>query len=175
MTTLRRAAFLILLLLLWRGSIQSESATAQELNPRFGVGFSTMVSTYDGLGLGFRGRASAPLTMDFSLGIDAGFTGFVLGGYDDASYIFDPQVSAIINLPSRRSRLMYVLFGLGGYVPLGNTDGRAEGKHGPTLHGGVGWVHALNESSLFYEFNPALVVGRKNVALVFPFRIGLIF
>lgn len=175
MTALRRAALLVLLLLLWRGAFLSGSATAQELDPRFGFGFTTMVSTYDGLGLGFRGRVSAPLTMDISLGIDAGFTGFVLGGYDDASYVFDPQVSAIINLPSQRSRLMYVLFGLGGYVPLGNSDSRADGKHGPTLHGGVGWVHALNESSLFYEFNPALVVGRKDVALAVPFRIGLIF
>lgn len=168
---LRRLPFAIILLALVVCG-QARRAAAQELHPRFGLGFNTLLSTADGFGLGFRGRASAPVNADLSLAVDLGFTGFILEGRREASYVFDPQVSTIINLPFRRDRLTYVLFGLGAYVPVGDEDG---GQSGPTLHLGVGWVHALSESSLFYEIDPAIIIGEDRVDLAFPIRIGLIF
>ena len=71
------------------------------------------------------------------------------------------------------SRNAYILAGLGGYFPSGQTDGS---KGGLTLHGGVGFVQPLNASSVFYEFNPALIVrGKNDVGFLFPVRVGMIF
>lgn len=141
--------------------------------PRFGIGFNSMLSSADGFGIGFRGRASAPVNRDVSIGIDLGFTGFVLGGRRNADYVFDPQLSAIVNLPQANDRAGYILFGLGGYVPVGNDT--ANQQNGPTIHIGLGWVRALQETSLFYEINPALVVGESSVDIAIPLRIGIIF
>ncbi|WP_457652601.1 hypothetical protein [Rhodocaloribacter sp.] len=146
-------------------------ATAQDLSPRFGLGFNTVLSTEDGLGLGFRGRASAPVNADLSFAVDVGFVGFILEGRDDATYIFDPQVSAIVTLPGVTSA-PYLLGGVGGYIPLNDRD---RTNSGPTIHLGIGWVRALSETTLFYEVNPALIIGEKDVAFALPFRIGLIF
>ncbi len=46
---------------------------------------------------------------------------------------------------------------------------------GPTLHGGFGWVQTLQSTTLFYEIDPALIIGKSSVDLVLPFRIGIIF
>lgn len=146
-------------------------ASAQELRPRIGMGVNGMVSTQDGLGIGFRGRVSAPVNADVSIAVDAGFTGFILGGRDQASYVFDPQVGAIVNLPGTTEQLSYLLFGVGAYVPMGETDSRS----GPTLHFGYGRVRVLQETSLFYEINPALIVGERRVDLAIPVRVGIIF
>lgn len=148
-------------------------SSAQQLNPRFGLGLNAMLSSADGFGIGIRGRASAPVNADLSLGADLGMTAFVLGGRDDADYIFDPQLSAIISLPPTRSRLTYVLFGVGGYIPVGDEDENADG--GPTIHAGIGWVIQLQESSLFYEIDPALIIGEESADVAVPFRIGVIF
>lgn len=145
--------------------------TAQSVNPRIGIGVNSMLSTSDGLGIGFRGRASAPVNADVSIALDAGFTGFILGGRDDASYIFDPQASAIVNLPRTSTELSYLMFGLGAYVPMGETTSRS----GPTIHFGYGRVRVLQETSLFYEFNPALIIAQDRVHLALPVRIGIIF
>lgn len=150
------------------------TAPAQAQDPRFGIGFNALLSTADGLGLGFRGRASAPVNADLSLAVDLGFSGFVLEGRRNATYVFDPQVSAIITLPERRNQLPYLLFGLGAYVPIGeDDDGRR--RSGPTLHGGMGWVQMLRETSLYYEINPGLVIAEERVDLAIPFRVGIIF
>lgn len=167
-----RCSLLAALLVVFGFAAGTRDARAQELNPRFGLGFNTLLSTADGLGFGFRGRASAPVNADFSLGVDIGFTGFVLEGRRDATYVFDPQLSAIVNLPARGSRLTYALFGLGAYVPIGD---ESDSQSGPTLHGGIGWVHALRESSIFYEIDPAIVIGERGIDLAIPIRVGLIF
>lgn len=151
---------------------------AQDRTPRFGIGFNTMLSTSDGLGLGFRGRVSAPVNMDLSLALDLGLTGFVLQGRDEAVYVFDPQVSAILTLPYGDTRAPYVLGGLGAYAAFDQNDDDPEGdttQGGPTIHGGVGWVQRLNETTVYYEINPALVIGEEDVDLVFPLRLGIIF
>ena len=149
-------------------------ATAQPLQPRFGLAFNTTLTTASGvLGLGVRGRASAPVNANLSFGVDLGLTGFVLRGRDDATYVFDPQVSVLVTLDPRRQRTPYIIGGIGAYVPFG--DGEDGGEGGPTLHGGFGWVQALEGTTLFYEVNPALIIGARAIDLVLPFRLGLIF
>lgn len=151
----------------------AETAPAQTLNPRFGLGFNTMLSSADGFGVGVRGRASAPVNADLSVAADIGFTGFVLNGRRNADYIFDPQLSAIISLPESPARLTYILFGLGAYTPVGGDD--EDATSGPTIHLGLGWVRALQESSFFYEIDPALIIGEESVDVAVPLRIGVIF
>jgi hypothetical protein len=36
-------------------------------------------------------------------------------------------------------------------------------------------VQRLNETTVYYEINPALVIGEEDVDLVFPLRLGIIF
>ncbi len=148
----------------------SHLAAAQVEDVRFGLGFNSMASSADGLGVGVRGRASIPVNADVSAAGDLGLTGFVLKGRRNADYILDPQLSAIIMLPTSQTRANYVLFGVGGYLPVGGDDGG-----GPTIHLGFGRVRALQESSFFYEINPALVVGRERVDVAVPLRVGIIF
>lgn len=149
-------------------------AAAQELRPRFGLGFNTLLTTADGvLGLGLRGRASAPVNADLSFAVDLGFTGFILGGRDDATYVFDPQVSAIVTLNAQQQRTPYILGGVGAYIPFG--EGNQSSERGPTLHGGFGWVQNLDATTLFYEVDPAIIIGETAIDLVLPFRIGIIF
>ena len=130
-----------------------------------------MFSTTEGVGLSFRGRASAPVNADLSFAIDLGLTGFVLEGRDEASYVFDPQVSAIITLPGIRTA-PYLLAGVGAFVPI---ESENTSNSGPVVHFGVGWVRALNETTLFYEINPELVIAKEQVEFAFPIRVGLIF
>jgi hypothetical protein len=173
MNLLPRPLPVLLLLIATAAMAIPKHAAAQDPAPRFGVGLNSLLSSADGFGIGFRGRASAPVNRDVSVAIDLGFTGFVLNGRRDADYIFDPQLSAIVSLPYRTDRLTYLLFGLGGYVPVGPDS--ANDQNGPTIHFGVGWVHALNETSLFYEIDPALIIGEERADIAIPFRIGLIF
>lgn len=146
------------------------SASAQFGGVRVGLGFQTLLSTDDGLGFSFRTRLSAPVNTDLSFAFDLGATGFILEGRDAATFVFDPQVSAIISFPGVE-RATYFLAGVGAYVPLDKADQR---NGGPTLHMGLGWVKPLRETTLFYEINPALIIKRSKVSLAFPFRIGVI-
>lgn len=152
-------------------------AFGQGLQPRFGAGFDALLSVASGdvlesgLGLGVRGRASFPVNADFSLAVGGGLAGFIFGGRDDASYLFNPQVSGIVTLPRSPNWARYLIGGFGGYFPLGNSD--AEG--GPALHFGLGWARPLNESSLYVEFDPALIIGESRTALVVATRVGVIF
>jgi hypothetical protein len=152
-------------------SIEATDVSAQAVSPRLGVGLNAMGSTADGFGLGIRGRASAPINADVSFALDLGFTGFILGGRRDASYVFDPQASFIVSIPDSGDRLSYLLFGAGAYVPLGDADSRS----GPTIHAGYGRVHILQETSLYWEINPAVMIGDTRVDLIVPLRVGVIF
>ena len=172
---MRRIHLLVLAVLLaavWM-LLPTQDATAQTIRPRFGLGANTTLTTAEGvLGLGLRGRASAPVNANLSFAVDLGLTGFVLGGRDDATYVFDPQVSAIVTLDPRQPRTPYIIGGIGAYVPFGDNS---DGDGGPTLHGGFGWVQTLENTTLFYEVNPALVIGETAIDLVLPFRVGIIF
>ena len=172
MLALRHLAVLSFLALLIAGSPGTAQAQDSDLTPRFGLGMQGLISTEDGFGLGLRGRASAPINADVSAAVDLGLTGFVLGGSDDAIYLFEPQLSAVVNLPSQGGRLPYVLAGLGGHYPLSNTE---RSVSGPVIHVGIGRVQALMDTSLYYEVNPGLVIGDDSVDLLIPVRIGLIF
>lgn len=162
---------LLLVALLCFASVST--AQAQERTPRFGLGFNAMLSTSEGLGLGFRGRVSAPINADLSVALDLGLTGFVLEGRDDAVYVFDPQVSGILTLPYGQNSAPYLIGGIGAYAAFDQEDDTTDG--GPTIHGGVGWVRRLSDTTVYYEVNPALVVGEESVDVVFPLRIGVIF
>ncbi|MDX1546516.1 MAG: hypothetical protein R3247_05995 [Rhodothermales bacterium] len=170
--SMRCARFLAPLLVVF-GLLIPLDAAAQAGDTRFGFGFNGLISTREGagLGLGLRGRVSAPLNNDLSFAADLGLTGFVLRGRDDASYVFDPQVSAIVTLPPSRSRAPYVLGGIGAYVSFDDE----ETSGGPTIHGGIGWVQSLSETTLFYEVDPALIIGETSIDLALPFRVGIIF
>lgn len=130
-----------------------------------------MLSSDDGLGIGFRGRMASPINSDLSFAFDAGLTGFVFDGRRNATWIIDPQVSLIVTLEGQE-KAPYLLTGVGGYIPVGK-DTSTEG--GPAIHFGVGWVKLLRESTLFYEIIPALIVGESSVSVSIPFRIGIIF
>lgn len=170
MYRVNRSIVVFLAALVWAGA---QCVSAQGVDPRFGVGANALLSTADGLGIGVRGRASAPINADLSLAADLGLTAFILGGRRNADYIFDPQVSLIVSLPPSGDQLTYLLFGMGGYIPVGDDD--SDTASGPTIHGGFGWVRSLQESSLFYEINPALVIREEGIDLAIPFRIGVIF
>jgi len=154
------------------------TATAQEapLQPRFGGGFEGVLFlgnprvVRDGLGIGIRGRASFPVNADFSFAADAAFIGFVLGGREGALYVFNPQVSGIVTFPAL-GQARYLIGGMGYFAALGD----APGQGGPAIHGGMGWIIPLHESSLYFEINPSLVIGRQRAALALPARIGVIF
>lgn len=143
------------------------------LETRFGLGFNTVLSVDNGFGLGFRGRVSTPVNQDFSLAIGMGFTGFVLRGRDESSFVFDPQLSGIINIPQRGSPAqVYLLAGVGGYIPLSSAS---TNESGPSIHFGIGRVEPLSQSSFYYEMNPAVIIGETRVNFVLPFRVGIIF
>lgn len=147
------------------------NAHAQLQTPRLGISLNSLLSSEDGLGLGFRGRLASPINSDLSLAFDTGISGFIFEGQDQATWVVDPQVSLIVTLEGQ-SRAPYLLAGLGGYIPFGEGS-TTEG--GPAIHMGVGWVKLLRESTLFYEFVPALVVGQEKTSVAIPFRIGIIF
>lgn len=148
-------------------------ANAQSLNPRFGFGFHTTLTTGETLvGIGLRGRGSAPVNDNLSFAIDAGITGFVLKGRDDAKYIFEPQVSAIVTLDPSNARSPYILGGLGGHIPIGRERLKEDG--GPTVHLGIGWARSLTSISLFFELNPALIIAQTSIGMALPVRFGIV-
>lgn len=159
------------LLFIFVSTVFATPTSAQVAEPRYGVGFNTTLSSADGFGIGLRGRASYPVNADVSAAVGIGLTGFVLNGRENADYILDPQLSAIVMLPVSQARANYVLFGAGAYVPVGGNDGQG----GPTVHAGLGRAHLLQESSFYYEVDPALVIGRDHVDVAVPVRIGIIF
>ncbi len=155
--------------------LSPSSASAQGIrgleNTQFGIGLNTVLSVNNGFGLGFRGRVSSRVNQDFSLAIGMGFTGFVLRGRDEASFIFDPQLSGIISLPQGGAEV-YLLAGIGAFVPLTQASSN---ESGPSIHFGIGRVQLLTDSAFFYEINPAVVIGQTKVEFVLPFRVGIIF
>lgn len=162
--------FSLVLVLAFALSISLPAQAQQQ--PRFGLGIQALGSTADNsVGPGLRLRVSAPLNREVSLGVGTGLTGYIFQGRDDASYAFDPQASVIVTLPGMGTESLYFLGGGGAYVPFGNTTAES----GPTFHLGVGKAWLLNESSLFFEFDPALLVGREDTMVLIPFRIGVIF
>ena len=162
--------------------VLAPTATAQSgaITPRFGVAFNGLVVIPDGVGLGIRGRAAVPVNSDLSMALDLGVNamGVIFGGRNNADWVVDPTVSVVINLPNGQvggRRFSYLLAGVGGYFPTGTNENNEDLKGGPTLHAGIGWVTPLNETSVFYEVNPALIIADSRTSVMLPVRIGLIF
>jgi hypothetical protein len=108
---------------------------------------------------------------DLSLAFGTAFVGHVFEGRDDAIYVVDPQFSVIVTLPGEQ-RVPYFMAGMGAYLPLSED---ADADASPFFHVGVGWVWALEESTLFLEFDPGLSIEKDGVAGIFPVRAGFIF
>lgn len=159
-------------LLLLSGLVMSVAGIAHaQQQSRIGVGLQMLGSTAgDNVGPGFHFRGSTALNQDISLAVGSGVTGFIFRGRDDAAFALDPQVSAIVSFLNREEETTYVLGGGGAYVPFGDTSTNS----GPTFHLGVGRAWLLRDSSLFFEFNPALLVGEETTTLVLPLRVGVI-
>lgn len=139
---------------------------------RFGVGLQVLGTTVDNnVGPGLRARVSTPINRDVSLAVGSGVTGYILRGRDDAAFALDPQLSAIVSFSTARAENVYVLGGGGVYVPFGDTTTDS----GPVFHLGIGRAWLLEESSLFFEFNPGLLVGKESTTLTLPIRVGVIF
>lgn len=172
MRSLFRTAAVVCLLALAAFTTNPPTSAAQS-QPRFGVGLQLLGSTAGegNFGPGFRFRVSAPINRDLSFAIGSSFTGFIFEGQDDASYAFDPQASLIVTLPERGTESLYFMGGAGAFVPFGETDADA----GPTFHFGIGKVWLLRDTSLFFEFDPALVVGEEQTDVLLPVRLGVIF
>lgn len=148
-----------------------QSSRAQQ-SPRFGIGIQLMGTTVDdNIGPGLRFRTSVPINQDVSFGLGAGLTGYIFQGRQNAAYAFDPQASLIVTIPGTGRERFYVLGGAGAYVPFGETTGVS----GPTIHTGLGKVWLLNESSFFFEFDPALFIGADVTEVILPLRMGVIF
>ena len=157
-----------LFVLLLLGAIFPRSASGQSMNPRYGLGFSLLASTTDGVGLGVRGRAAFPLNGNLSVAGDVGVTGFIFRGRDDAQYAFDPQVSLIVTLPGS-DRAPYVMAGVGAYITTSSAEG------GPFVHFGLGRAQLIGETSVYYEIDPAIVIENNDIQLTIPIRFGIIF
>jgi len=151
-------------------SLSAFSVGAQDRRFIFGLGIGTVASTDDGLGVGLRTRMSTPVNADLSFAADLGISAFFSSGREDASYVFDPQLSAIVTLPGERTAI-YFLAGFGAYWSTGGVDGE---YNGPTLHFGIGGARPLNEGTFFYELDPALVIKKNSIALALPLRVGII-
>lgn len=170
MTSLRCWTGIALFLMLAGLLSLSAPAHAQE-RPRVGIGFNSLISTDDGFGPGIRVRMSSPINRDVSLALGSGFTGYVLGGRDEASYAVDPQASLIVTRTDSPTQGTYFMGGAGAYLPINTEDSNAA----PTVHLGVGRVWLLQDTSLFAEFNPALAIGETAAGGLFSFRFGVIF
>ena len=148
-------------------------ASAQGATPRFGVGFDLVGAlpgqdlVPDGLGLGLRGRVALPVNADLSVAGSLGISANVFEGRAETDYVLNPQASLIVTLPGRSSA-RYVLGGFGGFLPF-------DGAGGPSLHAGAGWAVPLNETSIYFELNPSLVVGAEETGVVVAARTGVIF
>lgn len=172
MKSSRRSTFaslaVALLLITW---ITARPAQAQN-DPRFGIGFQMMASSIeDNVGPGIRFRVSAPINRDLSVSVGSAFTGYVFEGQDEATYALDPTASLIVTLPVMGGRGTYFLGGVGAYVPLGDRAPEAA----PFFHFGFGRVWLLRDTSIFFEVDPALVVGEETSNVLFPVRVGVIF
>ncbi len=158
--------------LLLTAGLLAPSAAAQPERTRYGFGLNLQADVREGVGMGLRTRLSQPLNADLSAALDLGLTGFIFLGLDDASYLFDPQASLIVTVPQQSERALYILTGLGLYIPIGDDEGRPAS---PFFHLGAGWVQRLYETTIYYEADPQMLIEEDKVRFALPLRIGIIF
>ena len=147
-------------------------APAQGQSLRYGTGLQVMGSTaVASVSPGFHFRTTLPITQDLSLGGGVGLAGFVFEGQVNASYALDPEISLVVTIPNPSRSATYLLGGGGYHVPFGNDPPAS----GPSFHLGLGRIWALQGTTLFLEFTPALYVRESSAAGLFPLRGGVIF
>lgn len=162
-------------LLLVSFSLVPNALHAQARNPHIGLGLDVILgppdnrATDSGFGLGFRARASFPISYDVSLAGSAGILGSFFRGRDDAAVTLNPQIGVIVTIP-RTPWAPYFLAGFGGYIPLSDEVGG-----GPAIHAGVGWARLLTDASIYLEVNPSLIIGATATSFILPLRAGVIF
>lgn len=148
------------------------AAPAQGQSLRYGTGLQVMGSTaVASVSPGFHFRTTLPITQDLSVGGGLGLAGFVFEGQTNAVYTLDPEVSLIVTIPSPSRSATYLLGGGGYHVPFGNDPPSS----GPSFHLGLGRIWALQDTTIFLEFAPALYVRESSAAGLFPLRGGVIF
>jgi hypothetical protein len=173
---MRHPALLLALLL----TLLAPDALAQRFSPspaRYGVGFDVTgaIPGQDlipkGIAIGLRGRAALPINADVSLAGDVGLAAHLWDGRDQTRWVLNPQTSLIVTLPSSpdRRNTRYVLGGFGAYLPFSGGSG------GPTVHLGIGQAIPLNDTSVYMEFDPSLLVGDGETTVVIAARAGVIF
>ncbi len=154
-------------------------ATAQRFAPspaRYGVGFDVTSAIPGqelipkGIAVGLRGRAALPINADVSVAAELGIAAHLWDGANSTQYVLNPQTSLIVTLPAREGgAIRYVLGGFGGYLPFSG------GKGGPSIHLGIGQAIPLNDTSLYAEFDPSLLIGGDETTVVIALRGGVIF
>ena len=148
------------------------AALAQAPPARIGAGLDALViplragDVDPGVGLGLRGRVALPINSDLSAAGSVGVTANLAGS---AVLTAAPQVSLIVGLPGEGPTGRYVMGGFGALVPFSGGGG------GGTLHVGFGWTVPLSETEIYFEVNPAVVVGSSDVTVAVPLRAGFIF
>ena len=151
----------------------SSDLSAQSLRPRLGFGLSLVPGTTEQtVGVGLNTRFAWVVNRDLSIGASANFINYILKGREQAAYFFHPNISAIITLNAENARSPYLIFGLGGNIPLGG-DAQSNDS-GPSLHAGTGWVFSLQATSLYMEVTPIMVIVRSGVEVQLPVRFGII-
>lgn len=145
---------------------------AQGLRPRVGFGLGLVSGTTEqAIGISLDTRLSLVTNQDLSFAASANFVNYILKGREAASYFFHPSFSAIVTLNAANLQSPYLMFGLGGNLPLA---GNAESiDSGPSLHGGLGWVFSLQSTSLYMEVIPRLIIVRSGVVMQLPARFGV--
>lgn len=168
-TTMLRS-FRTLLLLGIVGLLSVAPAQGQSL--RYGAGLQVLGSTaVASASPGFHFRTTLPITQDLSVGGGVGLAAFVFEGQTNAVYALDPEVSLIVTIPNPSRSATYLLGGGGYHVPFGNDPP----ANGPSFHLGIGRIWALQDTTLFLEFTPAIYVRENSAAGLFPLRGGVIF
>ena len=141
--------------------------------PRVGLGMGAVGSTgANPFGLGLDTRLAFPINPDLSISVGTSFVNYVFQGRDGAAYFISPSISLIVTMNAAAVRSPYLVAGLGAYLPLaGDTS---EDEAGPIVEVGIGWVFALQATSVFLEITPVLVVARSAVDMQLPVRVGII-
>lgn len=146
---------------------------SQLVRPRVGVGMGVVGSTgANPFGLGLDTRLAFPINADLSISAGASFVNYVFQGRDGAAYFISPSISLIVTMNTEAPRSPYLVAGLGAYLPLaGDTE---KNESGPIVEAGIGWVFGLQQTSVYLEITPALVVARSAVDMQIPVRVGII-
>ena len=170
---MRIARLLTVTAIILFGIVAFNPANAQIQMPRIGFGLNSAAGTQDPVvGMGFDARVSWPINQDFSIAGGTGVIGYVFQGREESSYFLTPQASAILTLDATNVKSPYFIAGVGGHFSIGSKD-RSEDS-GPTVHAGLGWTLLLQDTAIYLEISPTLIVARSSASALLPLRVGVV-